>query len=260
MLRFQCHPKYNYCPDEKDTITVFRLLHPSSFIDYGEWNTGDATFSYGDTIMKHFYKKSGTYAAKLTIFTTYGCTDTKVDTVKVLGPIAQFAPIPKQSCKKTPITFSMKDTANIGSFYWDFGDGNFDTSGASEVTHRYVTKGSKYVSLVLNNLLSNCQTSLTDSIYIDEVTAQFWVKDTAGCTDVPIAFTNTSSSGNSMEWDFTDGLIVSDVNPEHTYSSSGTYPVTLVVRSTNDCYDTTKRVLTIGQTPILSVGMISMCQ
>jgi FOG: PKD repeat len=259
---FSVSPKIHFCPNEKDTITVFKHLHPGSSIVYGEWDTGDKKFPYNtsdtiENVMKYFYKKSGIYKTQLTILTSYGCTDTKVDTVRVLGPVAQFDLSAKQSCKKTPITFTMKDTANIGTFYWDFGDGNFDTSGASEVTHQYIAQGPKYVSLVLNNLLHNCQTSLPDTINIDGVTAQFSVKDTAGCTDIPIAFTNSSAGGNSQDWNFTDGPISNEVSPEHTYTSSGTYPVTLVVYSPNACTDTAKRVLTIGQTPLLSVRIDS---
>jgi PKD repeat protein len=48
-----------------------------------------------------------------------------------------------------------------------------------------------------------------------------------------VTFTNFSSGGGSYLWDFGDGNSSNDVNPAHTYSSTGDY--TVILTQTNDC-------------------------
>ena len=47
----------------------------------------------------------------------------------------------------------------------------------------------------------------------------------------PVAFNNNSNNGESFEWDFGDGYISNDSNPIHTFSSTGSFEVTLTVTS-----------------------------
>lgn len=47
----------------------------------------------------------------------------------------------------------------------------------------------------------------------------------------PVAFNNNSHNGESFEWDFGDGYMSNDSNPVHTFSSTGSFEVTLTVTS-----------------------------
>lgn len=68
--------------------------------------------------------------------------------------------------------------------------------------------------------------------YEDEVTADFIPSSTGDC-DVPhtVSFVNTSSNATSQYWFFGDGGSSSQFEPSRTYSSAGTYTVTLAVSS-----------------------------
>lgn len=65
-------------------------------------------------------------------------------------------------------------------------------------------------------------------------------------TDNEVAtFMNTSTNYTEVNWDFDDGFSSSEVNPEHNYSSSNNYEVTLV--AVNDfCSDTITKTVTIS--------------
>jgi PKD repeat protein len=52
-----------------------------------------------------------------------------------------------------------------------------------------------------------------------------------------IDFTNMSSNASSYFWDFGDGTTSTDINPSHTYATSGTWTVTLI-SSNAACSDT----------------------
>lgn len=69
--------------------------------------------------------------------------------------------------------------------------------------------------------------------YEDDVTADFVPSSTGDCS-VPLTvhFANVSSNATSQFWTFGDGGSTSQLNPSHTYTSAGTYTVTLAVAST----------------------------
>ena len=64
--------------------------------------------------------------------------------------------------------------------------------------------------------------------------AGFTMNTSSGDVPLTVAFTNTSTGNNiySIQWDFGDGNTSTSQNPTHTYTSVGTYMVTLTV--TND--------------------------
>ncbi len=60
-----------------------------------------------------------------------------------------------------------------------------------------------------------------------QLTASFTASDTAGCAPMIVHFTNTSTGATSYSWDLGNGTITSIANPSASYSSAGTYTVTL---------------------------------
>ncbi|GAB4281289.1 MAG: hypothetical protein Kow0068_05710 [Marinilabiliales bacterium] len=59
--------------------------------------------------------------------------------------------------------------------------------------------------------------------------ADFSVNQTTTCTGI-VSFTDLSTNGpTSWEWDFGDGTNSTQQNPTHTYSTNGTYSVSLIV-------------------------------
>ena len=64
--------------------------------------------------------------------------------------------------------------------------------------------------------------------------------------NVPISFGNCSENASSFEWDFGDGNTSTDVQPSHSYSSAGTYTVTLVAFNSDGEKQTTSVAVEIG--------------
>ena len=69
-----------------------------------------------------------------------------------------------------------------------------------------------------------------------------------------VVFHNTSSMSSgtltTYNWSFGDGTTSSFESPTHTYSSQGTYTVTLIVGSQRGCYDTLIKTITLNPQPI----------
>ena len=82
------------------------------------------------------------------------------------------------------------------------------------------------MGLILMAALTACGTSGGEGEIPPE--ANFSFEQTGTLT---ITFTNTSSTVDTSEWDFGNGMMSTDGSPEHTYATPGTYQVHLTVTS-----------------------------
>ncbi len=72
----------------------------------------------------------------------------------------------------------------------------------------------------------------------DEPVATASTIDTVGCAPYNVVFTNTSVNGANYLWNFGDGSTSTQQTPSHTYSTAGSFIVTLVVNGAGTCTDT----------------------
>jgi gliding motility-associated-like protein len=145
----------------------------------------------------------------------------------------------QQFCGTT--TFNLADTININSVFWNFGDGT--TSTTTSPQHNY-TAGNYTVSAII----SRC--NFSDTIYYNITIptipiAQIQVS-TIPCTNT-IQTTNLSSNSTTYFWEFGDGNSSNLTNPNYTYSSPGTYTITLI-SSNGNCSDTTTQTVALNPT------------
>lgn len=92
-----------------------------------------------------------------------------------------------------------------------------------------ILEGSGEYSVELIHCSSGCSSAQEFTIENAEITAA-WTAEEMGAT---IVFNSTQANSVEHAWDFGDGSNSSEVNPTHTYASSGTYEVTHIV--SNDC-------------------------
>ncbi len=197
------------------------------------WEFGDDTTSLGQNPV-HTYAAAGTYLANLTVTNAAG-SDTRTMPIIVKNLQASFrvsmstglAPLSIQFSDAS--LFSNVPTACPTSWLWDFGDGS--TSPDQNPTHIYATAGDYPISLVVTNNRGD-----SDAIY---VRSQLFVADAPGITTVAdytstqtapltVQFTDKSTKAEQVIWNFGDGTAVSTAqNPSHTYTTPGTYTVSL---------------------------------
>ncbi|MGB1104200.1 MAG: PKD domain-containing protein [Crocinitomicaceae bacterium] len=130
---------------------------------------------------------------------------------------------------------------------WDFGDGSSSTD--ENPTHTYATAGTYTVELIGIDE-AGCNDTIEVEVTVDPipvghmefVIGGFSSEDgaTGGCIASPVQFNDLSTIAEpgaitSWDWDFGDGGSSTEENPEHEYTSSGTYTVELTVTSENGC-------------------------
>ncbi len=142
-----------------------------------------------------------------------------------LGANTEFEVIP--SVGTTPFTYE-----------WDFGDGGIDTGMTA--LHLYGGTGSYSYTVTItdsNGCVGVCSNVLT-IVVAPFVSADFTSTFTQGCDFATVTFTDASiGSPDSWFWDFNDGATSTQQNPTHTFTSAGSYNITLA--ATNGVYTDT---------------------
>ncbi len=166
----------------------------------------------------------GVYLVTLTASNSAGSSTATATVTVHPNPTASFT---TQTAGLAVITTNSSQHAT--SYSWTFGDGG--SSSEVSPTHTYMATGTYTVTLVATN---ECGSSTTTQTVVIEGAApivSFSADQTSGCPGMVVQFTDLSA-GNpaSWMWTFEGGSPANSLeqNPSVTYSTPGTYSVTLV--------------------------------
>lgn len=222
------------------------------------WNLGNGVISTQQNPATS-YLIPGVYTVKLVASNASG-TDSVIKTNYITvysEPTVNFSASVTNGCYPLKVQFTDASIANSGNniqWIWDFGDGNFSTQ--QNPLHTYNISGSFTVTLQVKNS-KGCTKQLNKPNYInvpDGVIANFNVVAASNCSlPANISFNNTSSGAGTLsyQWNFGDGATSTQQTPTHTYTSNGSYTVSLIVKNNSGCSDT------IVKPNIVNVGAVS---
>ncbi|OSZ76845.1 hypothetical protein CAP36_10440 [Chitinophagaceae bacterium IBVUCB2] len=221
----------------------FTDLSTPSTVDEWLWDFGDGGSS---TLQNptYNYQDTGFFDVQL-IATNNGCPDTliKLNYIQVLPPIARFAITP--DCNNR-LRFIFTDQSIVNpalsplTWTWDFGDGS-PLDNTQSPTHIFPALGVYSVTLTVTN--GTCTHSVTQTVNSVDENPDFIADQTSVCKISQINFQATGiNTANivSYTWDFGDGSpLVTVPSPviSHTYTTAGTYTVTLTTLDINGCQD-----------------------
>ncbi|MBS1564954.1 MAG: PKD domain-containing protein [Bacteroidetes bacterium] len=243
VLRFSYRKDSSNCKN----IIFTNLSSPVSATTHFSWQFGDGTSSTAVN-PSHVYAANGTYLVSLVSEnSSISCRKQIWDTVIVKCPVdscvlkAGFTWRKDSSnCRNILFTNLSSPVSASTHFSWTFGDGTSST--AVNPSHVYAANGTYLVSLVAESG-TNCRKQVWDTVIVKcpvdscVLKASFtWHKDSLNCKTV--YFSNLSTpipSATHFNWNFGDGSSSTAQNPVHTYASSGTYLVSLVVESGTNC-------------------------
>lgn len=219
------------------------------------WDLGNGSQVITAQTVGTIYQAPGSYTVSLIVQTTFGCKDTVVKSLSVEGPTGNFNILPNIICKGQSVTFSIKDTSDLLSYIWDFGDGT-DTLGISPVTHTFninPSSGQTNIGLVMWSPDSACTATHTNILNIHPVIADFAIanNDSILCLNEVSIVTNQSLNATSYNWNFGNGIVYTDANPQPvTYNTTGIYYVTLTINdNVTGCRDTMEKKITVAALP-----------
>ncbi len=204
------------------------------------WNIGNGLFTSDQENFTYTFDTVGNFGVELIVTDGDGCTVRKNtnNVIEVTDPKAEFF-ADTTSCTSDMVRFQSLAISETLTYLWDFGDGNTSTEAAPE--HNYTEEGTYDVCLSIVNQYGCSDIQCKENyVTIADPMAGFTVDSTfAFCPPLLARFTNTSTNANYYEWDFGDISGSSDLkNPPHVYTIPGSYSVTLIAGSTENCRDT----------------------
>ena len=246
--------------------TTFFTGTSGAMIQAWNWDFGDGTTSNLKD-PSHIYTVSGAYTVNLDVTDVNGCQNSATPYTQDIGdlPTADFSWDPDPACLNAPIQFTDLSAPNIASWDWNFGDGS--TSVMQNPTHAYATTGSFNVILTVTST-DGCTSSITQVITVDPLPVPDFTTDAPVCSGDSVHFTNLSSSPNGYIaqwiWDFGDGNTVTidypnNPNVAHLYASTGTYAVLLTVTDSDNCQNTTSKLIDVVANPIADFIFDEIC-
>jgi PKD repeat protein len=209
------------------------------------WTFGDGTTSF-DKDPVHIYNTEGYYLVTLAVSdTAKKCTDFNSQFVKI-GAVSCLADFTYISNEKN-VTFTNNSEGTISYYFWDFGDGTFDTGTSPE--HVYRKNGKYMVSLTVANSDASCMDNLMMPVQVGSFScnAAFTYILEQGTYSVLFTEDDLPESANVL-WSFGDGHASADHNPTYKYKYPGYYTVSLnTFNAASNCMDFYQEVILVGE-------------
>ncbi len=215
------------------------------------WNFGNGNSSTG-TSPGAVFSTPGTFTITLTATAGGGGTSTATATITVFAdPIAGFTTSITPSCPGQPVTFtdnSIIGGGAISTWAWDFGDGNGQTTSTPSETHAFAAVDSFPVTVIVTDIHGCSNSNIKYVVVKPAPVASFTGSPISACSPpLTVNFTNTSTYAGTptYSWSFGDGNTSTLKNPSNTYTTLGTFNVSLTVTQ-GACSDTKVRTNYVG--------------
>ncbi|MGV6859045.1 MAG: PKD domain-containing protein [bacterium] len=243
-------------------FSAINSIDPDGEIATYEWDFGDGNTST-DPDATHLYELAGDYPVTLTVTDLEGAQASATVIVSVSEtdvPGTGEPPIPLMAIldlELPPLRTGTFDATtsdgDIVDYQWNFGDGSTDTG--STVNHTYAAAGT--YTVVLRVTTSGGKTAaISQNVVIENIAPLAAISATplSGVIPVTVAFDSSASvdtdgSIASYSWDFGDGTTSDEANPQHSYSTAGTYPVSLVITDNEGATSTANTQITASPLP-----------
>lgn len=230
------------------------------------WDFGDGNTAEGNGIdfarIKHAYSALGNYTVTLATSNFLGCRsvvkkENFIYVVATQKSRLDFSASVVKGCNSLYVVFK-NTSSNASGFHWDFGDSSF--SDEPSPSHLYAKPENYSVTLTAETFEGDFLYSKKKNfiIIVAPPFADFSVENSElTMVDAEIVITNRSRNAENFIWDFGDGTISSQENPNHTYKEPGTYYVKLTAISDNTCSQTSERTekITVTQNSVMSEDM-----
>lgn len=220
-----------------------------------EWAFDDPPATSSAQNPQHIYTKVGYYGVYLKVTNSAGCSSATYAGryIRILNGVkANFDFTGPATCSPPFVLNYNNLTSGPGnlSYSWDLGNGN--TSTLVKPVATYNTAGSYTVKLKAQSDFG-CSDSIQKTFPVNGIVTAFTAPANA-CLGSPVTFQNTSSAPPvSVLWDFGDGTSSNQLSPSKTYTSLGTYTVTLHTNF-GGCADSASKTITVNGKPMVNFG------
>lgn len=192
----------------------------------------------------------GTFTVSLTVTTPAGCASTVEKTYTFTGPEGDLTFDKNAICLGEPITLTLSDTVDVGSWEWFFEGVTYPN--VNPVTHTYSFRppsGQTFAKIILSDKSGQC--TLADSLLIPLVltTADFVFGDGPYCPGGDLSLLNASQDADTYQWTFSSGPPSTATDPVVNLPAQvGPFTVNLTaINGAIGCRDSLSRTIQVTQ-------------
>ncbi len=248
VIQGECVANFEYQADSLNFLKYHFFdtssLPQGSTITSRTWDFGDGTAHGTTSDPWHTYAATGVYHVCLTISTSTGCTSVKCQEIHViLGECAAKFEYHRDTTNLLKFHFFDSSTlpqgSTITSRAWGFGDGTPHAT-TSDPWHTYAGPGEYNVCLTITTS-TGCTSTWCEVVHaVAEIhNCESWMTYSSNMQTVNFEGHTHSTYPTSWTWDFGDpagpGNSSNLQNPQHIFSSPGTYTITLHTVDSNGC-------------------------
>jgi PKD repeat protein len=265
------------CLNNPTTFTDLSIPNAGAMISY-LWDFGDGTSPVTIQNPTHIYQYYGTFNVKLTVVNSNGCTK---DTTKQI--LVQPLPIPaftfsSPNCFGAVVHYTnLSHTVagylgSIVKWVWNFDDGTIITINAPaipDINHTFVGYSLSHNVRLTITTNDSCTAFIEHVVTSIPAPIAYFEFAAITCSGQPVQFTdysqeNGGSSIMAWNWDFGDPMTgpnntSSAKNPIHSFSTFGTFNVSLIVTNTDGCQDTVVRTVDVNMLPVANFTATTAC-
>lgn len=254
------------CNPELAVSYTFSISSNAPGVEYYEIDFADGQSFYtndpaGASDVTYFFNQPGflgvTYRVR-----AGGCFTERDTSIFIPGTGASFSWTTDDVCPPLDVEFLIDgDTAGLGLYTWDFGDGSMPVDLINPYTHPYVNAGFYIPKLLFTTSIGDtlsCKVAVSgDPIIIDGPGLSFTFNDDSLCFGTDLVISNESTNGsvfevNVWEWSFGDDspnqvqntVIPTDPLP-YGYEEAGDFEVVLTARTEAGCEYVLKDTVTV---------------
>lgn len=210
------------------------------------WYFGDPSTTHDTSSLSSptwTYPDSGTYTVKLIINQGTLCADSQSSTFRVYPSLTPaFIAPPGQCVYNNSFNFTGGGTyMGNGTFNWNFGTHALPAISNQLNPTNIIFNSAGTFPVIFTISENGCSKSVTDTVHVyPQPFAHFGLSTETGCSFTPVHFIDSSHATTALTyfWTFGNGTSSTLQNPVTTYSTPGTYHVSLVITSLNGCKDT----------------------
>ena len=169
-----------------------------------------------------------------------GCQAVLNDNITInSSPVAAFTQ--NTACSDKPIFIENQSSGTNSIIAFQYVFNQQDTSFLPNPIFQGRSQGSYPLKLKIQDA-NSCFDSIVKTVIVHpSPKALFSVANSQAGIPFKLNLSNTSSGANNFQWNFGNGIISQDFEPNHTYSDTGTYEVKLKAFSAVGCVDSLSR-------------------
>jgi gliding motility-associated-like protein len=232
------------------------------------WDFGDGMQDVSNNISPvHTYTSRGAVTVILTAYNYKShCVNSITGSFTIAQPIASFTVNAHKGCYPFTATFA-STSQDASTYFWNFGDLSTlsDTAKVADTSYTYIHPGRDIVTLTIKDV-NGCTSTFKDTLKTLGPLPYFHADTLTGCRPFKVVFTDTTVSDSALvnwTWNFGDGTSIASTlssSLSHTYTTPGSYNVTMCVTDKNGCKDSITKASYIQPTfpyPAFSVNHFS---